>query len=216
MIISIGHVNVGLTQGIWNNISMIFRINQQPFVSKFIWTLTVFILISSICQSKNNTISTGSANLQGAAWIGDPQMMPVVDSLFYEEHPAPLFRKEFSIKQKIKRVILYITAAGYYQASLNGEKIGNNYLDPAWTNYSKRIYYSEYDITSNIRQGNNCIGVTLGNGFYNPLPMQLWGYLNLRIFLPTGIPVFIAKTKIEYVDGKTEEILTWANCYDFF
>ncbi|MCP4724655.1 MAG: family 78 glycoside hydrolase catalytic domain, partial [bacterium] len=100
------------------------------------------------------------------------------------------------------------TAAGYYRASLNGERTGKNYLEPAWTNFAKRIYYSEYDLTADIKQGGNCLGVTLGNGFYNPLPLKMWGRLNIRNFLPTGKPVFIAKLKIEYSNGQTEEIIT--------
>ena len=98
--------------------------------------------------------------------------------------------KEFPAGEGLKSAILYITAAGYYSASINGEKIGINYVDPAWTNYSKRVYYSEYDITGNVNKGVNCLGVTLGNGFYNPLPMKMWGKYNLREMLPVGRPVF--------------------------
>jgi alpha-L-rhamnosidase len=53
-------------------------------------------------------------------------------------------------------------------------------LDPAWTDYTKKIYYSEYDVTSLIKNGENCLGVSLGNGFYNPLPLKMWGRINLR------------------------------------
>jgi alpha-L-rhamnosidase len=89
--------------------------------------------------------------------------------------PLPLFRKEFSPKAGIKSTKLLITAAGYYKATTNGWRVGNNMLGPAWTEYGKRIYYSEFDITRMLKADNNCIGVVLGNGFYNPLPMKMWG-----------------------------------------
>ena len=147
-------------------------------------------------------------DLIDAVWIGDGKIQPDVDSLFYDVDPTPLFRKEFLAKKEIKSAVLYITAAGYYDASINGEKIGKSYLDPAWTTYNKRIYYSEYDITSKINAGPNCLGVTLGNGFYNPLPMRMWGRINLRKQLPVGRPVFTAKLKLEYFDGRREDIFT--------
>ncbi|MFC1726299.1 family 78 glycoside hydrolase catalytic domain [candidate division KSB1 bacterium] len=150
-----------------------------------------------------------------ALWIGAQEDTLINDTLLYGENPAPVFRKEFIVNNDIHSATLFITAAGYYSASLNGKKTGKNYLDPAWTNYAKRIYYSEYDLTTDVKQGGNCLGVTLGNGFYNPLPLKMWGRLNLRNFLPTGRPVFIAKLKIEYSNGQTEEIIT-DNSWKFF
>ena len=45
--------------------------------------------------------------------------------------PSPLFRKEFAINKKIRSASLYICGLGYYEAYLNGAKIGNHVLDPA-------------------------------------------------------------------------------------
>ncbi len=143
-----------------------------------------------------------------ALWIETGDDTSKNDAQFYKDNPAPIFRKEFLIEKPVRSVTMYITAAGYYRALLNGEKIGKNYLDPAWTNFNKRIYYTEYNLTADVQQGANCLGVTLGNGFYNPLPLKMWGHLNIRESLPTGNPVFIARLKIEYSDGQTEEILT--------
>jgi alpha-L-rhamnosidase len=145
-------------------------------------------------------------DFKNAVWIYDGKNLPTVDSLFYTDDPAPVFRKKFSIKSKIKSARLYITAAGYYSASINGKELDKNYLDPAWTDFGKRIYYAEYDIRNLITKGENCIGVSLGNGFYNPLPLKFWGNLNLRNSLTTGRPVFIASIKIVFHNGKTKEI----------
>ena len=151
-----------------------------------------------------------------AEWITDARPLPESDSLFYLNHPSPLFRKEFETGKNIRSAQLFITAAGYYKVSVNGLTIDDNILDPAWTDFSKTIYYSEYDVTSLLSNGSNCLGVSLGNGFYNPLPLLKWGRRNLRDDLPVGKPVFIAKLIISYRNGKTEEIVTdrsWKYAY---
>jgi len=173
--------------------------------------LLILCLVSSGCQS-----NTENSPFQHASWIGEQKVDPIPDSLMYGDHPAPLFRKEFSVKKDLQSATLYITAAGYYRAYINGEDIGMNYLDPAWTDYSKRIYYAEYDITAQVRKGKNCIGTTLGNGFYNPLPLKLFGRRNLRDYLPVGKPVFIARLILKFTNGTTEEIFTdgtWKYAY---
>ena len=151
-----------------------------------------------------------------AQWITDGRALPSSDSLFYLDEPAPLFRKEFKTESTVEKATLFITAAGYYKATLNAAPVGKNVLDPAWTDFSKRIYYTEYDVTSLINEGNNCLGVTLGNGFYNPLPLQKWGRRNLRNDLSVGNPTFLAKLYIKYKNGGMEEIVsdaTWKYNY---
>ncbi|MCB9509137.1 MAG: family 78 glycoside hydrolase catalytic domain [Deferribacteres bacterium] len=147
-----------------------------------------------------------------ARWLHDGRELPAADSLYYLDRPAPFFRREFTASQAIKSARLYITAAGYYRATMNGMPVGRNVLDPAWTDYSKRIYYTEYDVTSLVKDGSNCLGVILGNGFYNPLPLRKWGHRNLRTDTSVGKPTFLAKLFIEYESGKLEEIVsdtTW-------
>lgn len=152
--------------------------------------------------------NTGREDPWTAAWIGDARTTPTVDSLMYEDDPAPIFRKEFVADQTIRSATLYITAAGYYSATINGKTLADNYCDPAWTDFRKRVYYTTYDIKEQLQQGKNCISVMLGNGFYNSLPMKFWGQYNLREALATGRPMFTAKIKIVYTNGQTAEVVT--------
>lgn len=178
-------------------------------INRMLIVLSLVVLLFTGCsKSQNKNIGNIKGELQDADWITDGRVWPVTDSLMYGDFPAPLFRKEFQVRKEVKSATLFITAAGYYRASLNGKTIDKNYLDPAWTNYSKRVYYSEYDVTSGIKTGDNCIGATIGNGFYNPLPMKMWSTYNLRNYLPVGKPSLIAKLKIVYSNGETEEINT--------
>ncbi len=147
-----------------------------------------------------------------ATWVNDGKPNPTSDEAFYENDPAPLFRREFALTAPVRRARLYVTGLGYYEAFLNGVRVGDQVLDPGWTMYGKRVFYSTYDVTSQVRQGRNCIGVTLGNGWYNPLPLRMWGNLNLRDHLAIGRPRFIAQLEIDLADGSRRSIVsdgTW-------
>lgn len=170
--------------------------------------LVVLFFTSGCIDSRKDSVQNLFNLNKTTQWIGTGKPLPENDSLFYLDDPAPLFRKEFKLNGEIKSAHLLITAAGYYRASINGQRVGQNMLDPAWTDFQKRIYYSEYDITELVNGEINCLGVTLGNGFYNPLPLRMWGRRNLREVLKTGRPVFISKIVLEYQNGKTEEIIT--------
>ena len=171
--------------------------------------LIIILIFLAACKGPDH--KTGNnvfTEKKEAEWITDARPLPENDSLFYSDHPAPLFRKEFEPGKNIRSARLYITAAGYYRVFVNGQTIDDNVLDPAWTDFSKTIWYSEYDVTSLLTDGQNCLGVTTGNGFYNPLPLLKWGRRNLRVDLAVGKPAFIAKLIISYNNGKTEEIVT--------
>ncbi len=147
-----------------------------------------------------------------ALWLNDGKSNPTSDQDFYKEDPAPLFRKEFRVGKAIKRARLYITGLGFYEASLNGERVGDHMLDPGWTKFDTRVLYSTYDVTQLLTKGANCLGITLGNGWYNSLPMRMWGNLNLREHLATGRPRFISQLRIQYWDGSAETVIsntTW-------
>ncbi|MDP4268558.1 MAG: family 78 glycoside hydrolase catalytic domain [Bacteroidota bacterium] len=171
--------------------------------------LLLLLMIAGCFGVSGKEKNPASALPAQAKWISNCSPVLTDEAAMYANHPSPLFRKVFALDHStIRKATLYITAAGYYAATLNGERIGDIYLDPAWTNYSKRVYYSQYDLTEKLKSGNNCLGVSLGNGFYNPLPLRMWGNLNIRKSLPTGIPAFIARLVVEYKNGKTAEIVT--------
>ncbi len=126
--------------------------------------------------------------------------------------PSPLFRKEFVVNKKIRSASLYICGLGYYEAFLNGAKIGNHVLDPAWTNFDKRSLYVTYDITSLLLRGENAIGIMLGRGQYNPLCNDIWG-LSKSAWVDQ--PKVIALLAVEYMDGTTTAVITddsWKTC----
>jgi len=153
------------------------------------------------------TAFVGAEKYKGI-WVNDGKRAPRRDEDFYKDSPAPMFRKEFDIGGQVKCARLYISGLGYYQASLNGEKVGDDLLSPGWTTYSKRVLYNTYDVTKQLSRGRNCIGVMLGNGWYNPLPMKMWGRINVREHLTIGMPRLFAQLEIEYEDSNKESVIT--------
>ncbi len=151
---------------------------------------------------------------KNAEWIGyedlsaEKKMVPGVhgngDNLgdkCIDRPVVPLFRKEFEVAKKIKEATLYITGLGQYEASINGQKVGNSFLTPGWTNYDKTVFYNSYDVTRMLQQGKNAIGAIVGNGFYN---INRERYRKLVI--AWGNPKLIGQLRIRFTDG-TEQIL---------
>ena len=136
-----------------------------------------------------------------ARWIGDGKPLPTNEAAFYQDDPAPLFRKEFAVDRPVRSARLYLSALGYVEASLNGRAVGDDRLGPLWTLPTKRVFYTVHDVTDRLAPGTNCLGVTLGNGWYNPLPLRMWGHVNLRDRLPVGRPQFLAQLAVDYTDG---------------
>lgn len=182
----------------------------KPF-TRYYWIVRVF--------DKNNNASEWSevawfetAMLSPESWkgkwIGDGQKQFVSDPDFYKDDRMPLFQREFTAGKKITSARLYVAGIGYHEAYLNGKKIGDHILDPGWTTYRKEVQYIVHDITDMMKPGANVMGVMLGNGWWNPLPLKLFGRFNLRDAQQTGRPCLRADIRIRYSDGSEDVVAT--------
>ncbi len=79
--------------------------------------------------------------------------------------PSPQFRKEFQINKPIRGAYLYICGLGQFTTLINGARVGDHVMDPAWTDYDETADYVTFDVTSMVGQGGNAIGVMLANGW---------------------------------------------------
>lgn len=97
-----------------------------------------------------------------ASWI-----TPAAGHIDPQAEPAFLLRKPFSLRgERVASARVYATAAGVYDLYLNGDKIGDALLAPGWTSYNKRLQYQTYDVTEQLREGANSIGIAVANGWY--------------------------------------------------
>ena len=147
--------------------------------------------------------------IQHASWI----RMKDADALV-----VPVFRRIFTCRGRVKEAALEVTCDGVYEAQLNGSRVGDFILAPGWTEYSKRLQVQRYDITSMLREnsaghnsaqenssGENCLEVTVGNGWFRRTNAPWTGTQNPDEFLPA---MLIAALHIVYEDGREEVILT--------
>ena len=81
-------------------------------------------------------------------------------------YPALFLRKEFTAGQQVKRAVVFATALGIYELYINGERVGDDYFTPGWSDYNKRIYYNAYDVTKMLNRGDNAIGAIVADGWY--------------------------------------------------
>ena len=87
--------------------------------------------------------------------------------LLWEHFPAPpYFRHEFAIAGKVIQARLYISARGYVVPYVNGQRVGDRVMDPAFLPYDHHAHYVVHDVTTLVREGQNAVGVLLGSGWH--------------------------------------------------
>jgi len=123
--------------------------------------------------------------------------------------PSLLLRREFTVKSGLKRALVNVCGLGQYEMTLNGKKVGDDFLSPGWTKYDKTCLYDTRDITDLLRNGKNAVGIELGNGMYN-LPSSRFKPPAYQPY-SFGPQKAIAQIRLEYADGSVETIGTDEN-----
>jgi len=116
---------------------------------------------------------------------------------------CPMLRKTFRVNGKVKRARIYATSLGLYELYLNGTRVGDFLFTPGWTSYNKRLQYQTYDITDMLSDGENTVGIILGNGWYKG---NLAWEKKKNIF--GDKLAALMQMHITYEDGKEEVVVT--------
>ncbi|MFZ5830472.1 MAG: family 78 glycoside hydrolase catalytic domain, partial [Planctomycetota bacterium] len=126
--------------------------------------------------------------------------------------PARQYRKAFRAVKPVRRATIYATALGIYELHLNGNRVGDAYFAPGWTDYHQRAYYQTYDVTSQVAEGENALGAWVADGWYA-------GYVGFGLLTGVGTesvgramygktPAVMAQLEIEYADGTRDTVVT--------
>ncbi len=121
---------------------------------------------------------------------------------------SPLFRKKFEITKPVKYAQAYICGLGLYELFLNGEKVGDHVLDPAFTRYDKHALYVGYDVTEQLQSGANAVGVMLGNGWFNMHSLAEWDFDKAPW---RATPRLLFQLEVEYEDGERVSVVSDAS-----
>ena len=142
-----------------------------------------------------------------AHWIDSPQ----------DDGGAPLFRKSFELQQPVRQAKVFVCGLGFFELYLNGQRVGEDYLVPNVSNYTRRdtldrtphlkmidrfsgyrVFYLSYDVTDQLQPRTNTLGAVLGNGFYQP---------DKTIASVFGHPCLLVQLEITLADG-TKQLVT--------
>ena len=155
-----------------------------------------------------------------AKWV-EPDQVPTTmepDMMFFQKlapvpldfirdysklNPCQYLRKLFNVSGEIRQARAYATAHGIYRLSVNDSRVGDQELAPGATAYDKYLEYQTYDLTAQLRQGDNEIGAVLADGWYSG-----------RIGLPGDSCQYgdklalLLQLEIEYADGRRQTIIS--------
>ena len=138
-------------------------------------------------------------------WIRKVDEKTTEDAKDKKTYVPEYLRKEFSINSLIASARLFVTAKGLYEVSLNGQRVGRDFMAPGWTPYHKRIETLTYDVTKQIHQGKNALGAILGEGWYAGLLSKRHPYY------PEVKPLLLLQLEITHTDGQKQTLVTDAS-----
>ncbi len=184
------------------SVQVIYLGQKLEPTKKYFWKVRVW--------DKHNNRSEWSAPAKWEMGLSEPDLWKARWIGYDCGDAAPLLRKEFEITKPVKEVRVYVSGLGYYELSINGSKIGDHVLDPAQTDYEQRTFYVVYDVTKELKQGMNVVGVMLGNGWYNQNVVNIYKFGWGDVIY--GKPRLILQMHIVYEDN-TEDLITTDNTW---
>lgn len=119
------------------------------------------------------------------------------------EAPAVYMRREFDVRKPVRRATACVCGLGMFELYVNGARVGDQQLDPAISDYDKRVLYVMHDVTAALRGGGNAVGVVLGNGWYNLITPHALRYYAADYIAPPRLKLDM---EIEYEDGTRETV----------
>lgn len=166
---------------------------------KYFWRVRVWDNSENVSNwSDPASFSIGLLNED--SWAGKWITYP-----YSKELALPYFRKVFQAAEtegtEIERAILYFCGLGAAEIYMNGQLIDpTRFLDPAQTNYEQYALYSTFDVTKLINDGENCLGVMLGNGWF--AQNEAWNGAPFGY----GAPMLRAQLVMKYNNGSQDII----------
>ena len=135
-----------------------------------------------------------------------------------QSRSSALLRKRFTLSGAVGSARLYICGLGVYEAWLNGEKVGDEYLAPGYHSYDFHLAAETYDVTRQLCDGENELVIALGEGWFKGRLGFEGGYTDLygdRLYAIAEL--FADGALLAATDESWEELrspVTFANIYD--
>lgn len=148
------------------------------------------------------TIETGKMD---EVWTGK-WIAPAKEDTFH-----PVLEKTFAVEKEVKRARLYMTGVGMFEAYLDGEKVGEEYLTPYINDYESGIQVLTFPMEESLKEEKEyTLSVLLGKGWY----MSQFG-LDLKENNYGSRMAAIGELHLEYEDG-TEELIATDESWNYY
>lgn len=116
-------------------------------------------------------------------------------------NPCRLVRRQFSVKNGIRRARIYATAHGIYSLEVNGSRTDCREFAPENTSYDKYLLYQTYDVTELLRTGENVVGAVVADGWF----AGRVGFMGDSCQYGNKLALLL-QLEIEYEDGTIQRI----------
>lgn len=171
--------------------------------TKYTWQIRVWDNKGNTSKWIKSTFETAfmSSKDWKASWISSGLKSDTVNG------NVPMYRKAFSLNKKVVSAKVFVTSRGLYEIEINGKRMGDSYLNPGWTSYSKHLQYQTYDVSNLLEKGKNAIGALVGSGWYRthltgePKKTNIFGKETALLF----------QMVIKYADGTQETVVSDAS-----
>ena len=89
---------------------------------------------------------------EGRNFTGAKLKEPAVKAAWAAVHPLSdrsiCIRRDVTLRKGVKRATVHICGLGFYELTLNGQKVGDSEFAPLWSDYDKSVFYNTYDVTT--------------------------------------------------------------------
>lgn len=187
------------------------RILRMAFVA------SALVSVAGVSQGEGVRVATAHTSAGGQAveqpgasawagkWIGRPTASNRPRHGMQE--PSPLLRKGFVVPGRVAKAELKIAALGFYEAYINGLRVGEQVLDPAPSQFDRTAYSRTFDVTGLLESGKNAIGVELGRSYFaSPEPPAVFDLGDTLFGLSKAKwwqePRLLAQLEIHMTDGR--------------
>lgn len=135
-----------------------------------------------------------------AHWIANDKYVPVGGT------SLPVFAKPFGVSCPIAKARLYILGLGQFTAYMNGQPVSESVLDPSYSQTNASLPYSTYDVTLQVQNDHNMLGVELGKGVYDAEQPLAKRYTD---FITANNPLtVIARLEMTCTDGSVQTLVS--------
>lgn len=167
--------------------------------TRYVWKVTVEDNHGNLAEASSE-FETALLNKEEdwcAVWVKSP--FPVMERQAHlgEQPPAVMFRQMVKLAKEVKKARLYATCHGVYHLTVNAKRPDNREFAPECTVYRDYLCYQTYDVTSLVRQGDNVIGMHVGDGWYHGFMTKAQDETYDAAF------AILTQLEVSYTDGTT-------------